>query len=152
MKAKKTTRIGRTDFLIKLVTVYKNEADKCGEARAYLAGSIVLGTAVEAGLLAMFKLYPYQAKTSQTYQQEKSRNNKKFPYSLDLFHLNKIALELGWLTPQLGKIVDDVREIRNLVHPGKHVLTKKGVRISKRHYESSYKKAERVFTYLVTQL
>ena len=99
---KKIRRVSRLDFLLKLMSVYKNEADKCGKVRAYLAGCIILGTAIEAGLLAMADCYPDEVKTFTIYQHKKDSQKKEWRkrellYLLDLYDLSKIAIELGWI-------------------------------------------------------
>jgi len=61
----KPRKIDRFDFLLKLANLYKSEADKCGKSRAYLTGCIILGTALEAGLLAMTECYPEEVMTTR---------------------------------------------------------------------------------------
>jgi len=168
-KGKKTRRVGRFDFLLRLMNFYRNEADKCGRAGAYFAGCIVLGAAIEASLLAMVKCYPEKVKKTKTYQ----RKNQP-PYDLNLYDLLKIAIELGWIPSKLpldktartsgltsdyalskgdvGYFVDVAREIRNLVHPGKHVKLWKGVRISKGYYQFCHELTDVVIDHLVEKV
>ena len=98
-RVKNTRRLSRYDFLLKLMNIYKNEADKCGKVRAYLAGCIILGAALEAGLLGMAKCYPEKVKRTKTYQQQKKMDD------LGLFDLIKIATELHWIRIQVDRLV-----------------------------------------------
>ncbi len=130
-KTKKTRRVSRFDFLLRLLAIYIDEANKCEKNRVYFAGCIVLGVGIEACLLAMAKWYPEKARRTKTYQQQK----KKKMDELGLFELIKIALDLHWITPKLGKSLHEVRKIRNLVHPGKHLRFETGALVSRSNYQ-----------------
>jgi len=95
-------------------------------------------------------------------------------YNLDLFDLIKIVTELAWIPSKVpldktaresgispddalskgdvGYFADVTREIRDMVHPGRHARLWKDVRISKRHYQFCYEIAEVVFEHLYAKL
>jgi hypothetical protein len=138
--------------LMDLTRFYKREAEKCEQQRAYLAGSILYGAALEAGLLAMARCYPSQVRRTRTYQRHKGQRLDKW----ELDSLLKLGRELNWtlsklpidktarksgVSPErayargdLGYAADVVREIRDMAHPGRYVRLWKGVKITKGYY------------------
>ena len=150
-----------------LLQFYKNEANRCGNQRAYLAGCVCLGSAVETGLLWMALLYPKEVMRSQTYQRKKKRHSI---LEWTLFDLLRLGRELDWiptklqldetlrtsgLNPEdalrrgdLAFFADFLREIRDLVHPGRYIRKWKGARITKNYYEFCWTIAELVFDWL----
>lgn len=152
--------------LIGLMEMYKQQSYRCQKAGAYFAACVCLGSAMEAGLLAMAKCYPEDLETSQTYQHKKELCLEKWT----LFDLLKLARELSWIPSQiplekvahasgvspddalskgdLGYFADVVREIRDMVHPGRYLRLWRGVRISKDYYEFCAQATELVFDYL----
>jgi hypothetical protein len=133
---------------------YRKEARKCSKNRAYLAGCIFLGSALETSLLAMAKCYQTEVRHSNKYlsRRKKDRNIDKW----DLFSLLELARELKWIPSKLpmgkvarasgissekalasgdlGYFADVVREIRNLVHPGVYLRNMGNARITRRYY------------------
>jgi hypothetical protein len=160
------------DFLLEILNVYRDQALKCKKVRAYLAGCVFLGSALEAGLLAMTKTSSSQVRRSQKYlnRPKKDRNVDEW----GLFDLLELARELRWIPSELpmgkvarasgisakkalangdlGYFADVVREIRNLVHPGVYVREMKNVKITKSYYEFCYEITAHVFDFLRQKL
>jgi len=110
---------------------------------------------MEAELLAMAECYPDEVKKTRVY-----RNRKKHLFRWDLRGLLELGRELLWIpsTLPVGKtaresgiasddalargdvlyFLDVVREIRNLVHPGRYLRRYPGRRITKRYFEFCY--------------
>jgi hypothetical protein len=44
--------------ILRLARFYLNEAKRCEKAKAYLAGCVMLGAALEASLILMVGMYP----------------------------------------------------------------------------------------------
>jgi hypothetical protein len=122
-----------SDRLMELRTRYIREAHKAAKGRAYLAATVMQVAALEASLQAMCLIYWDQVKKTETYDKRKSRkrgfqtkNNRAVEFSQ--YELIKIADELGWFPPKraswlgmrktLAKFSQDIRDIRNRVHPG----------------------------------
>jgi len=59
-----TNDIGLTndqyEKILKVATLYKKQAEKCREGKAYLAGCILMGAAFEAILLATAHCFEYE--------------------------------------------------------------------------------------------
>jgi len=91
-----------------------------------------------------------------------------------LFDLLKLATELGWIPSRLsldktarssrvsphlarsrgdlGYFADIVREIRDMVHPGRYLRYWKGERVSRRYHKFCYTVTDQVFTSLYEKL
>jgi len=144
----------RFEILLELLDRYKQEAEKSAGAGAYLAGCVMLGAALEGSLLVMSECYRDEIERSISAPRDK-RGKVKSPYSWHLWQLLDVAGELNWLPARLspnediefeealnkgdiGDFVELVREIRNLVHPGKYVREWPGTTITEEHFEDCY--------------
>lgn len=126
-----------SDRLSEVATFYHREARKCARGRAYLAATVMQMAALEAALQAMCFLYPLEIKKTTVYQKKKfrSKRNKNFDFSMK--QLINIAREASWFPQKkiswVGKRTDlagfahEIREIRNLVHPGVAARSKSGM-------------------------
>jgi hypothetical protein len=137
------------DRLIDVINKYRREARKCEKAHAYLSASIMQAAALEASLQAMCFLYPADIKKTPVYQRKrfKSRRYKAFDFSFS--QLINIAGEADWFPNKiitLGRkqttmreLAHEVRNIRNLVHPGKWARELKSTeKVNRKLYESVY--------------
>lgn len=92
------------------------EAQKCVHIGCYTSGIIMMGSVLEALLLARALLHP-----SVTYQSAKAPKDKtgKSPAIQDwtLNSLVDVAVDVGWLKSDRGKFSHALRESRNAVHP-----------------------------------
>lgn len=144
-----------SDEYLAIKAVYTMQSTRCGNAGAYFAACVCLGSVLEANLLAMAKCFPEEVEKSQTYRK------KKNPRLEDWFlnDLLKLAIDLKWIpcsvpSVELGKAIrtsglspddalargdlgyfaDWVREIRNAVHPSNYLRKWGGRPISKEYY------------------
>jgi hypothetical protein len=115
--------------LYRLLRFYWREAERCQEAKAYLAGSVMAASALEALLMAMVNVYADDAEASGAAPVKKGQIRPLVNW--DLSELVEVAKTTSWfpfsLDPdedwdgrkaKVGDYVEVARMIRNLVHPG----------------------------------
>ncbi len=140
------------ESLAEVLTVfefYRDEAAKCAEAEACLAGCVLLASALEASLLAMTRCFPEEVQSFIA-----SSNAREFsrpPKDWGLSQLLLVARGLGWLPnsrderakydpnkAQVGDLVDVVRMVRNLIHPAIYMREYPGEPLSWKALEVSF--------------
>lgn len=115
--------------LYRLLRFYWREAERCQQARAYLAGSVMAASALEALLIAMVNVYADEVETSGVAPVKKGQSRPLVDWNLS--ELIKVAKTTKWfpfsLDPKedwngrkakIGDYAEVARMIRNLVHPG----------------------------------
>jgi hypothetical protein len=131
--------------LVDLINVLDRESERCAKARAYYAACVLQGAVLEALLIAMCDCYiddvrAWRLKTSP-------RVRPRGPLlKWDLDTLIRVALALEWLPvrrgPRARRQVGDwlavVKELRNLIHPGRHMRDYPTLRLRKAHYSDAY--------------
>jgi hypothetical protein len=131
---------GRYEHLLALQRQYQREARRSAKAKAYLGACVLAGAELEANLIAMCTLYDREVNGYLA-----TLTAGRPPHNLDrwtLEHLIKVAVALRWLLSRkranaprtVGEWVELLRELRNLVHPGKHLRDYPRVRIGRLHY------------------
>jgi hypothetical protein len=139
-------RLSRT---LDLFHLYRIESRKCKEAGAHLAGCVLLGSALEAALLAMVQCFPPEVgNVASRFPRELSRP----PSEWSLSQLLLVARELGWLPTasapsdrldpskaEIGDYAEVVRAIRNLLHPSIYLRECPDKAISQGHLEFSFR-------------
>lgn len=98
------------------------EAQKCQHAHAYLASVVMMGSILEALLLARASLSQPEAFRSASAPRRKDNTNVPIN-SWTLNTLIDVAVDLKWLKIDRGKFGHALRESRNIVHPWAHVST-----------------------------
>lgn len=98
------------------------EAQKCQHAQAYLASVVMMGSILEALLLARASLSQPEAFRSPSAPRKKDGTNVPIN-SWTLNTLIDVAVDLKWLKIDRGKFGHALRESRNIVHPWAHVST-----------------------------
>jgi hypothetical protein len=158
------------EFLQKLMEQYEEEAQKCKDAGALLAGSAIHAAAMEAALLAMAYCCEEEMKVSDTFRRVGEEDLRNW----DLKQLLDLASEMRWLPTSLplGKIArmsgiepdealkngdvvyfaDVVREVRNMIHPGRYLRLWSGVQVSKEYLDSIEETVKIVYDHLYEQL
>jgi hypothetical protein len=99
------------------------EAQRCQHAEAFLAAVILMGSILEALLLARALTAPSTAYQARSAPKDKAGK----PYPLQEWKLAALidaAVELGWLKMDRGKFSHALRESRNVVHPWQHAALK----------------------------
>ena len=99
------------------------EAQKCQQARAYLAAVILMGSVLEALLLARASMSPGDAYRSKAAPRDRSGKNHPI-HEWSLHALIDVAVECGWLKVDRGKFGHALRESRNVVHPWEHARSR----------------------------
>ncbi len=132
--------------ILRLSNLYRREASRCRNARAYLAGCVMLGGALEAVLVATAMSFWGEAKRARCVPK---KSGKVRPVAgWDLGQLLGVARELRWLPAgldrgqtwdvrraKIGDYADALRQVRNLVHPGSYLRTQSPARVTKRYLE-----------------
>ncbi len=99
------------------------EAQRCQQAGAYLAAVVMMGSILEALLLA--RAFMGLAIACQAKSAPKDRAGKvKAVQDWNLSSLVDVAVELGWLKFDRGKFSHALRESRNVVHPWVELTSK----------------------------
>lgn len=149
--------------LYRLWRYYGKEADRCWEARAFLAGCAMLGARLETALVLMVNVYPEEA--IATGKAPKRKNCVRPLLEWDLAALLGVAKAAGWLPArlaldddwdhrraQIGDHAEVVRMIRNLLHPARYVEDHFGKRITKKHLSMVFETIDAANTYLVERV
>jgi len=115
--------------LHRLQRLYWQEALRCEEAKAYLAGCVMLGSALETLLILMINCYSDEA--ARTGKVPMKKNTPKPLLDWKYIELLRVAKAANWLpskldldnddwnsrTAMMGDYAEVVRMLRNLVHP-----------------------------------
>lgn len=146
--------------VLRLVRVYHREAHRCKDGKAYLAGCILMGAALEASLLAFVDCYLDEALCSPIVPTERGITKPLARWSLA--ELLAVVKERGWLPAslyldeewnrkkaQIGDWAEVLRQIRNLIHPVRHMLDLPRKRITKRYLETAFEIFEVATDYLL---
>lgn len=115
----------------RLYRLYWREAKRCEKANAYLAGCVMLGSALESLLILMVDIYDDEAVA--TGKAPKKGGKLKPLLDWNLGELLKVAKSAGWLPAGLdldddwdgrkakvGDYAEVARMVRNLDHPGRY--------------------------------
>ena len=102
------------------------EAQRCQHAKAYLASIILMGSILEALLLARCTLDAGVAHQAKAAPKNRDGSNRAIPdWSLNAYI--DVAVEVGWLKSDRGKFSHALRESRNIVHPYAEASTQANV-------------------------
>ena len=93
------------------------EAQKCLNADAYLAATIMMGSLLEGMILAVMQRLPQQAGSSAAAPKDSKTAKVKHFADWSLFDMINVAHELGWIDLDVKKFSHSLREFRNLIHP-----------------------------------
>ena len=149
--------------VVRLSRAYHREAHRCRDAKAYLAGCVMMGAALEASLLAFVSCYPDEALRSTRAPTKRGAIKPLAQWSLA--DLLAVAKERAWLPSglsldeewsdkkaQIGDYTEVLRQIRNLIHPTQHMLSLPCKRITKRYLEMSFEIFEVATEYLLNKI
>jgi hypothetical protein len=92
------------------------EAQRCQHTGAYLAAVIIMGSILEALLLARCSQSPTDAYQSRSAPRDKSGNAVAI-HDWSLSALIDVAAEQRWIKSDRGKFSHALRQSRNMVHP-----------------------------------
>jgi hypothetical protein len=142
------------NFLLDLSVRYDKEAINCKKNGQILASCVMYAARMEAEILAMALVHESEVIASNTYQQERKHDLRKW----QLKSLLDLSRELNWIPSSLpmgviarksgvesdealkrgdvGCFADHVREVRDMIHPGRYLRLWSGVPITNEFVES----------------
>lgn len=132
--------------LIKLGNMYRREASKCQDAKAYVAGCACTGAALEAMLMAVAHLYGEEIEAAGHAAKHKGEFKPLLRWTLrDLLNT---ASAMDWLPrgltdnspwnsrkAKIGDYVEALRQTRNLIHPARYLEDHSPHRVTRRYQE-----------------
>ena len=149
--------------VLRLSRAYHREAHRCKDAKAYLAGCIMMGAALEASLLAFVDCYLDAALCSTIAPKKRGITKPLAEWSLG--ELLAVVKERGWLPTglsldeewngkkaQIGDWSEVLRKLRNLIHPARYMLDLQHKRVTKRYLEMSFKTFEVANDYFLIKI
>lgn len=135
--------------LWRLNRFYWKEAQRCEEAKAYLAGCVMLGSALENILMLMISLYHDDAERTGKVPHVKGKPKPLIKW--DLAELLRVAKAAGWLPAGLkqgedwnhkkarvGDYAEVARMMRNLAHPARYLQDHLHRRVTKKYLQRQF--------------
>jgi hypothetical protein len=132
--------------LWRLNRFYWKEAKRCKEAKAYLAGCVMLGSALENILILMISVHDEDA--DRTGKVPLKGLKPKPILKWDLVELLRVAKAAGWLPAGLrpgegwnsrkarvGDYAELARTMRNLAHPARYLQDHPGRRVTAKTFQ-----------------
>ena len=101
-----------------------DEAQKCLNAEAHLAATIVMGSMLEGMLLAVLQKFPQEANKSKAAPHDPRTDKVRYFGDWALSDMINVAHEVGWLDLDVKKFSHALREFRNLIHPYQQMVVK----------------------------
>jgi hypothetical protein len=135
-------RRDRFGDLLRIVESYKDQAEISAKVKAYHASSILLASAIEGSILAMFYCFPGKARRSATYQHWQTRKGNILHW--DFSQLIALANELKWIPPRvrvgnskysISQVLNELRKTRNMIHPGNYLRTWHGKKVGSKEFK-----------------
>ncbi|WP_353684523.1 hypothetical protein V4D30_01660 [Thermodesulfovibrio sp. 3907-1M] len=143
-KYKPLLREEQFNDLIKYLNILRQEIERCEKAGSYLAGIFMAAAVLEAIILSMADLFPEKTEKAVKSLLEKKKIRDKEITKYGLGELLLISFEAGWISyretkeseeGELGDwLLNYVKELRNLIHPGKKICEYAKMRITKNHF------------------
>ncbi len=141
---------GEEKELYRLQRLYWNEALRCEEAKAYLAGCVMLGSALETLLILMINCYDDEA--DKTGKVPTAKGKPKPLLDWKFIELLRVVKAAGWLPSQLdlsndkwssrkariGDYAEVVRMVRNLVHPASYASEHFRCRVTAKYLQRQF--------------
>ena len=133
----------------RLQRFYWKEALRCEKAEAYLAGCVMLGSALETQLILMVNVYPDEAE--QTGEAPKKAGKVKPLMDWNLGGLLRVAKAAQWLPSALdladawhgrkariGDYAEVVRMVRNLAHPARYAVDHHRAHVTRKYLQRQF--------------
>ncbi|MBI3666396.1 MAG: hypothetical protein HY236_09275 [Acidobacteria bacterium] len=144
---------------LRLFRAYRREAKRCAESKAYLAGCVMLGAALETLLLTTANCFPEEV--SSVHHLPTSKGKPKPLLQWSLADLLRVAKQLRWLPSELslgdnwdrrrakvGDYAEVLRMVRNLIHPGYYVEHHSPSRVTRKYLEHWFDVLQAAATFL----
>ena len=134
----------------RLYKYYWREAQRCQEAKAWLAGCVMLGSALETLLMLIINVYPEEAEAAGGMPNFRGKTKPLLKWNLT--ELLAVAKRAGWLPSNLrveedewdtksakvGDFAEVARMIRNLAHPARYHLDHSRKRVTAKFLEQQF--------------
>ncbi len=98
------------------------EAQRCVDAKAFLAATIVMGSLLEGLLLGVCQRFPKAVNTCASAPTDKQGKVLQL-HQWSLASMIDVAHQLGWLGLDVKKFSHALRDFRNLIHPYEQLST-----------------------------
>lgn len=149
--------------LIRLCRLYRREAERCMEAKSYLAGCVMIGAAFEADLIGMCHCFSDEIPSELIPKRKNGKPKHLLEWSFS--QLLRVVRECGWLPSGLS--LDDewnhkkahvgdyavlVKRIRNLVHASCYIENFPRSRLTNRRMELCFETLAVASDYLLDKL
>lgn len=134
--------------LLRTARLYHRQSDRCMEAKAYLAGCVMVAAQLESLLMCFCHIY------GDEIPEKSIPSNKKGQKPLlkwTLHELIRVARDCNWLPAglaleaqwsgrkaKIGDYAIVLKQFRNLVHPGAYVADSPRFRITKQRLERCF--------------
>ena len=145
--------------ILRLAAQYKQEAEKCFSAKAYLSGCVLMGAAMEAILLSTANCFPEIVASAKCAPKKDGKIKRLDGWTF--MNLLAVAKELNWLPSglslenewssahaKIGDYVEVVRQIRNLIHPVRYANDFSRKRVTKKYLEACFEIVDTAIDYL----
>jgi hypothetical protein len=99
-----------------------HQTQKCLDAEAFLAATILMGSMLEGMLLAILQKFPKEANFSNVAPQDLKTGKVKYFAEWSLSDMINVAHDVGWLDLDVKKFSHSLREFRNLIHPYQQMI------------------------------
>lgn len=101
-----------------------DQAQRCLNAEAFLAATIVMGSMLEGMLLATMQRFPKQANECKAAPVDPGTGKVKYFADWTLSDMVNVAHEASWIDLDVKKFSHSLREFRNMIHPYEQLVTK----------------------------
>lgn len=135
--------------LYRLATFYWQEALRCEQAKANLAGCVMLGSALETLLILMVDCFPEEAEATGHCPVTRGKLRPLLEWNLaELLRVAKAAkwlpatqnLPAGWNSrkARIGDYAEVVRKVRNLAHPTRYLEDHFRKRVTRKYLQRQF--------------
>lgn len=101
-----------------------DQAQKCLNAGAHLAATIIMGSMLEGMLLAVLQRFPKEANQCGSAPQDSRTGKVRYFAEWTLADMINVAHDMGWIDLDVKKFSHALRDFRNLIHPYQQMATK----------------------------
>jgi len=150
------------DELIRTARLYHRQSSRCMEAKAYLAGCVMVAAQLETLLMCACHIYGDEIPETSI---PSTRNGQKPLLKWSLHELIRVARDCKWLPAgleldaqwsgrkaKIGDYAIVLKQFRNLVHPGAYVADSPRFRITKQRLERCFEIVEAANDHLLAKI
>lgn len=101
-----------------------DQTQKCLNAGAHLAATIIMGSMLEGMLLAVLQRFPKEANQCRSAPQDPRTGKVRYFAEWTLADMINVAHDIGWIDLDVKKFSHALRDFRNLIHPYQQMAVK----------------------------